>query len=85
MEESTRVESERRTPLTALSTQETERKLDAIGREAGQLRESLEAMRAQSALTGIQEMRLSETAALMERLCDETVPQRRDRRSVPQA
>ena len=47
---------------------EAERELDAIAREAGQLREDLESMRAQSAPVDIQEAHLTETAALLDRL-----------------
>jgi site-specific DNA recombinase len=69
-------ETERERVLTLyrrgkIEADEAERELDAIAREAGQLREMLESMRAQSALLDIQEMHLSETAALLDRLRDE--------------
>jgi site-specific DNA recombinase len=51
-----------------IDADEAERELDAIAREAGQLREDLESMRAQSALVDIQEAHLTETAALLDRL-----------------
>ena len=54
-----------------IDADEAERELDAIAREAGQLREDLESMRAQSALLDIQETHLAEMAALLARLREE--------------
>lgn len=69
-------ETERERVLTLyrrgkIDADEAERELDAIAREAGQLREDLESMRAQSALIDIQEAHLTESTALLERLKDE--------------
>jgi site-specific DNA recombinase len=66
-------ETERERVLTMyrrgkIDAEEAERELDAIAREAGQLREDLESMRAQSALLDIQEAHLTESAALLDRL-----------------
>jgi site-specific DNA recombinase len=66
-------ETERERVLTMyrrgkIDADEAERELDTIAREAGQLREDLESMRAQSALVDIQEAHLTETAALLKRL-----------------
>jgi site-specific DNA recombinase len=50
---------------------EAETQLDAIAKEAGQLREDLESMRAQAALLDISEAHLTESAVLLGRLRDE--------------
>ena len=69
-------ETERERVLTLyrrgkIDADEAERELDAIAREAGQLREDLESMRAQSALLDIQETHLAEMAMLLARLREE--------------
>ncbi len=69
-------ETERERVLTVfrrgtISDAEAERELDAIAREAGQLRELLESMRAQTALIEAQEAFLTDSAALLGRLRDE--------------
>ncbi len=69
-------ESERERALTAYrrgwaSDEETERQLDAISREAGRLREELEALRAQTALVDAQEAYLTESTAMLAKLREE--------------
>jgi len=54
-----------------ISDEEADRELDAIAREAGQLREDLESLCAQAALIEAQEAYLSESTALLARLGDE--------------
>jgi len=69
-------ETERERVLTMyrkgkISDDEAERELDAIAREAGQLREDLESLRAQASLIDAQEAYLSESTAMLVRLRDE--------------
>jgi site-specific DNA recombinase len=54
-----------------IDDEEADRQLDAIAREAGQLREDLEAMRAQAALIDAQEATLTEGTALLATLREE--------------
>jgi site-specific DNA recombinase len=69
-------ETERERVLTffrrgTISDDEAERELDAVAREAGQLREMIESLRAQSSLVEAQESFLTDSAALLSRLQDE--------------
>jgi site-specific DNA recombinase len=69
-------ETERERVLTlfrkgTISDAEAERELDAIAKEAGQVREMIESMRAQTALIEAQEAFLTDSAALLSRLQDE--------------
>ncbi len=54
-----------------VSDDEAERELDAIAREAGQLRELLESLRAQAALIDAQEAYLTESTAMLGKLREE--------------
>ena len=54
-----------------ISDAEAERELDTVAREAGQIREMLESLRAQSALIEAQEAFLTDSATLLVRLRDE--------------
>jgi site-specific DNA recombinase len=69
-------ETERERVLTlfrrgTISDAEAERELDAIGREAANVREMIESLRAQTALIEAQEAFLTDSAALLGRLQDE--------------
>jgi site-specific DNA recombinase len=69
-------EAERERMLTlfrrgAATLEETEAQLDAVAREAGQLREELESLRSRTAVLDIEEAQLTEGTALLETLRDE--------------
>ena len=68
-----------------ISDAEAEAQLDAVAKEAGQLRERLESMKAQAALLDLQEGQLAETAALLARFRDELDAIEAAQRSDPQA